>query len=282
VLGGALVVTRERRIGAAVVALSLAWLVFVFVARARLTGPTSSYGALIFSGLADDPVSYVRARLTAPGLYIGLWDFVAPLLPILLLAALRRTPVPWVLLVAALPLLAIRFLGLAWQHHYLAPLVPIAIAVVLQVRNQTTLPRWCVAATLLILLALDFSSFRFAASRWNGGVAAAPHFCPRLPQRIAELDGASARILADTSGKALVEGNLFAKLAERGDVYVTGNFQPPPQHYRFVLLERRPHGDPYPHDYAWIDALIANVRESSPTLLVDDDDVFFAEGDFAL
>jgi hypothetical protein len=129
VLAALLFRQRERQAAAAVFAVSAGWLLLAFAVRPWIAGPTSAYGSSLFAGLFDHPADYVAARLTTKGLAWGLWDFVAPMVPVALWMGFRRVRPDPTLLLGAAPLVVIRFLGMAWRHHYLAPLVPIAVGV---------------------------------------------------------------------------------------------------------------------------------------------------------
>ncbi len=279
VLAALLFRQRERLAAAGVFAVSAGWLLLAFAVRPWLVGPTSSYGASLFSGLAEHPLDYVVARLTTKGIAWGLWDFVAPMVPVALWMAFRRVRPDLTLLLAAAPLLAIRFLGMAWRHHYLAPLVPIIVGVFVVVAVTHVVPRYVTAASLVILVALNGAAVRFALARWGAPVAAAPHFCPATTTRLSAIDQAMRALRAEP-GAVLVEGNLFAQLAERDDVSAFGSFRTVPASYRFVLFEKPPHGDPYPQQRAEVGALIDRARSEASRIIVDDADIFFAEGTF--
>ncbi|HSI06633.1 MAG: DUF2079 domain-containing protein [Myxococcota bacterium] len=279
-LGLALLKQGERRPAVTALVLSCAWLVVAFVLRPYLVGPTSAYASSLFADLWLDPVAYFRDRLTANGLGSGLWDFAAPTLPLLVWLMLQRRRPDLTLLIAALPLLAIRFLGSAWRHHYLAPLAPILVALYIGAHDERPVPAYLSFITLAITLALNGANARFALARWGGDIAAAPHYCPARETRLATLDDAVDRLDAERDGAVLVQGNLFAQLAERTDVYVVGNFQGGPRPYRFVLLEKPPLGDPYPHSHHAIEELIVRARRDATNVLADTDGLFFAEGAF--
>lgn len=267
-----LIVWRQSK---SVLALSVCWIAFVFVVRPLVLGETSGYGASLLHGFFADPLQ----RLTTPALSHGLFDFILPLLPLGLFAALKRRPLCLPLLALAAPLVAIRFLGMAWAFHYLTPLVPIAIGLLAEaLRDQDAPPSWFLATPLLILAALDAAAVRFAVTRLGVASLSAPRFCPATPERLAGLDTAVAHI----DGPALVSGNLVAQLAHRSDVYALGGFQPGSTAYRYVVLEKGELGDPYPLERSDVARAIESARTQAQGIIVDDERLFVAEGEFQL
>ena len=256
-----------------VLAVSVGWVALAFALRPLVLGDTSGYGASLVAGFLEAPA----ARFTTSRLRHGLFDFVVPFAPLVVWCVWKRRPFNVSLFALAVPLLAIRFLGMAWAFHYLAPLVPLAVGLVaFALRDAERPPWWLVAAPLVALAGFDAGTVRFLITRTGASHLAGPRFCPADPERLHALDSAVAAI----DGPSLVSANLFAQLAPRTDVYAVGGFQPDGIPIRYVLIEKGELGDPYPLLRTQVAAVIDEARTQASRIMVDDARLFFAEGDF--
>ena len=268
-LGLALGGQRRFRIAAVLVGLAAGWLILAFGVRPWLLGATHGYASRVLSPLLADPVATVWERLRGLGEAKRLFQCLVPLLPAGLWLGWRRTPLHWPILVAALPLLAIRFLDGAWRFHYLAPVAPLFLLALWRPK-ATRLPWGCAVLGILITFLSSGNPLRKGVSAY----AAIPEL--RGARRMA-IEQARAHLLDRPEGRALVEGNLVPLLARRADVFQIGGVQPA-QPYRFFLAEKPPCGDPWPLAHSDIERITDEWRtDARATVLQDDAHVFLAE-----
>ena len=281
VLGVALLYRREWRPMAWVLALSVAWLALDFAVRPALLGPTEAYGPGLFAGVASHPWTYLVERLFAKGAASRIGSILVVIAPLALFAWRTRRQPDWLVVSLLLPMLAIRFLGMAWRFHYGAPVGAVAIMAFVPVLGTARVPRWLVVATTVLLISANVHNLRFTAKMWGLPSNAPPRHCPADPARIAALDVAVNHLVTAPPGPALVEGNLVAHLAARPDVYMVGGLQREASTpYRYVLVEKPPHGDPYPMTGKRIEELLPRWRQEAQSTYRDDVHLFFAAGKF--
>jgi hypothetical protein len=283
VLSGVLLLRRKPTLAALTLACSAAWLVAAFWLRPQLVGPTQAYAASLFSGLGDDPLRYVKSRFANASAWSRLGSVTLPFLPAAVWAWRSRLRPSWGLLALLAPPLAVRFLGVAWRHHYLPPVIGLAVGILLAMmsRQGRSLPGWVVAATILLTAApaerVAQFAVRAAGVQWGRPLAQ----CPAKGERLAKLDDAVSFLATHVEGAALVEGNLFAPLATRPDLFaVAGPQDAPTAGYRYVLVEKGESGDVWPTSRARLAELVGIWRGQATRLLEDDDTIFFAEGPF--
>ena len=198
-----------------------------------------------------------------------LFQSILPILPFAYWFIRHRIRPNWMLLAAALPLLAIRFLDGAWQFHYLAPIPPLLLLATLR-PDQTAIPlRYAVLG-----IAITFLS---TAGPVRKSVVTYGRVAELRSGRMESIEQARAHLLQQRGGIALVEGNLSPLLARRKGVFQIGGVQPT-QAYRFFLTERPPRGDPWPVTFERIEELIEEWRRHPGSVVrMDNEHVFFVE-----
>lgn len=280
VLAVGLWVRGERRLAVQVGVLSVAWLAFVFFARPWLFGQTQGYGSGLLIGLKEAPGAYVLKRLTAKGMASRLGSMVLLFVPVAVWAWRERLKPDWLLLALLLPMLGIRFLGMTWRLHYGAPVMAAALMVLLPLLAARRVPGWVLLATGVLLVTTNETNLRNAVRTLRGGDF--PAHCPADPARLASVRKGVDFIAQAPEGKVLLGGNLLAHLGARDELYTVGGLQPPDAHaYTYVLVEKPPHGDPYPATRERLEELLTLWRAQPGTeVLMDDGWVFLARGRF--
>ena len=269
IIGLGLMWRRDFRIGTTLLVLAFAWCAVAFGLRPMLAGTTHDYAGRVLTPVLTDPFTTLHGRFGRLGETKRLLQCCLPLVPVFVWVVKRRVSPNWLLLSAALPLLAIRFLDGAWGFHYMAPVAALLVAAIWRM-DQPGLPlRYAVAGVLITILTsispiVKTVSVYGAARQLSGG-------------RMAAIEDVRERLLRAPDGRALVGGNLTPLLAERPDVFQIGGVQPT-QEYRFLFTEKPPEGDPWPLKYSDVQKIIDDWRNrSSSVVLRDDAFVFFAE-----
>jgi hypothetical protein len=282
VLGAALLCRRDdRRRAIWVLVSSAAWIALDFVIRPVLLGPTEAYGQSLYAGLGHDPWGYLVARLTAKGAASRIGSILVMLAPLGVLAWKTRRRPEWTVASLLIPMLAIRFLGMSWRFHYGAPVAAVAIMAFVPVLGTARLPRWLIGATIVLLVTTNVHNLRFAGKMWGLPIDTPPRHCTAEPARVAALDEAVRQLEGAPPGPALVEGNLVPQLVSRPGLSTLGGLQPESTApYRYVLVERPPHGGPYPLTQERLEELIRAWRRQAEITYRDDDHLFFAAGAF--
>lgn len=278
VLGGSLVVRKQRALGSAVIGLSLGWLAFVFAVRPMLTGATEHYASSLLQGFRDEPLRYLWVRASSGKMWMTLLLLFAPILPVMVYLARSNLRGDWMLLVLLAPPLAIRFLGNAWRHHYVAVIAAGLVGFLMLALRGRQLPGWVVAGVFVALGVTAIPQWRDTFKTFAHGDRF-PAYCSNRSGRIDALRSAVANVRARPSGSILVEGNLLPALAGRTDVYMVGG--PVPSNvFKVVLVEQPPSGDAWPLGFARVQELIEQWRAAPGVrILRDDEYVFLAEGD---
>lgn len=276
-IGTILFARGERRFGGSILALSATWLAVVFGIRPWLVGETHPYAATLTAGLFDAPIDYAIRRLTVPRMWSRIGSMVLVLAPVALFAFGRRRRPSWLLLAPCIAMLAVRFLGMTWRHHYGAPLMAAAIGALLPLLRGQRIPRWVLVATGLLLVSTNLNNLRFGLAMYGEHDSGKLARCADLTPRHTSINGALDRLLDDQRGAALVGGNLFAALAVRPNIYVAGGPQPS-RNYRFLLVEKPPRGDVTTALRTIGGDLIDRWRRDPNSMIITDDEhVFFAE-----
>lgn len=276
VLGALLLAQRRWRDGGAVLAVSLLWLGFVYGIRPSLVGPTEGYASGLFEGLTVAPGAYLAERIGSRHMWTTLGLLVAPFVPLGVFCWREKLRPQWILLALLVPPLAIRFLGDAWRHHYGAVLVAGLVGFFVGWLRDRAVPKWVTASVMLALLLTGIPRWRDAFTVALGDRF--PKNCPGAPERVAAIRE-SVEELRRKPGPLLVGGNLLPDLADRKDVFMIGG-PVPNERFAAVLVEKPPHGDPWPLDAARVEALIEHWHSLPGVRVVRDDaEVFFAEGD---
>ncbi|MFB1485062.1 DUF2079 domain-containing protein [Corallococcus sp. RDP092CA] len=281
VLAGGLWLRGERRAALAVFALSAAWLAFVFVGRAGWLGQTVDYRSRLLPEPGQGWGAYLRERLGGKQLSrIG--TLLAAFLPLGIWAWRRKWRPDPLWLALLLPMLAIRFTGMAWRFQYGAPLMAAVVMVFLPLLRQHRPPAWVLVATGLLLYTTNDNTVR-AAGRTLFTPAVFPAHCPATAPRLASVRRALDVLAENPGGRVLLEGNLVAEAGARDDVFAVGGPQPDDLVYDLVLVEKPPAGSVWPLPAGRMEALIDEWRSGPGTqVLVDDAHVFFARGRFTV
>ncbi|NMO17740.1 DUF2079 domain-containing protein [Pyxidicoccus fallax] len=280
-LAVALWLRGDRRLAVGVAVLAVAWLGFVNVVRPAWMGPVEDYGARLKRGLDAGLLSYVAERL-APKHLSRIGTLAVLVLPVGIWAWRERLKPDWAWFLVLLPMLGIRFLGMAWRHQYGAPL-SVAVAVgLLPLLLARRPPVWVVVATGLLLVTTNETSLKKLVPTLVAR-ASNPPICPADPSRLASVHRAVDVLAANPEGRVLLNGNLISPLAARDEVYAVGGPQPPGKWtYDWVLVEKPPLGNGEPATPEAIQALITRWRAQEGTeVLIDDAYVFLARGRFS-
>lgn len=271
----ALLLERERSSAMVVGGVTLAWLAMAFVLRPWLLGDTESYASSLFVGLGDDPLGYLRARFNKRA-FSRLGSTLVVLVPLLWLAfrhARSRLVTP--LLLILLPIVGVRFLGIAWRHHYGAPLAAALVCVLLPALAKLTVPRWVWVVTFGIVLVTNGRALKAIGRPTKA-------WCTPTEARLAAIDRAVA-ITRDlpSDARVLVEGNLYPPLIGRDTMFVMGGVQKE-HRYDYLLVENSPGGAPYPLTQSEKAEVVSRARQAATRVIVDDAYIFLAEGDFEM
>lgn len=209
-----------------------------------------------------------------------LGSMVLLFVPVAVWAWRERLKPDWLLLALLLPMLGIRFLGMTWRLHYGAPVMAAALMVLLPLLAARRVPAWVLLATGVLLVTTNESNLRGALRTLRG--EAFPAHCPADPARLASVKQGLELIAHAPEGKVPLGGNLLAHLAARDEVYTVGGLQHPGAHeYAYVLVEKPPHGDPYPATRERLAELLTLWRaQPGAEVLRDDGWVFLARGRF--
>jgi hypothetical protein len=279
-LAVALWLRGDRRLAVGVVALSVAWLGFVYGVRPRWMGPSHDYSGRLTKGLDAGLLQYVGMRL-APRHISRLGTLALLFLPVVGWAWRARLRPRWTWLLVLLPLLGIRFLGMAWRHQYGAPLVAVAVVALLPLLSARRPPAWVLAVTGLLLVTTNESNLK-QLGRTLASPSTYPPMCPGDADRLASVRRAVDHLATHRGGRALLGGNLVTPLATRDEVYAVGGPQPKGTWvYDWVLVEKPPRGNIVPASHEALSALIARWRaQQDAEVLIDDAHVFLARGRF--
>ncbi|RKG95666.1 DUF2079 domain-containing protein [Corallococcus sp. CA053C] len=279
-LAGGLWLRGERRVALMVFTLSAAWLAFVFFGRSGWTGETVDYRTRLMPTPGQGLGGYLAERL-APKHLRRIGTLLAVFIPVALWAWRQKWKPDWVWLSLLLPMIGIRFLGMAWRDQYGAPLMAAAALTLLPLLLQRRPPAWVLIATGVLLFTTNDNLFR-NARRAVFAPEVHPEECPATAPRLASLQRAWDVLGANPGGKVLLEGNLVANVAERDDIYMVGGPQPDDVHvYDLVLVEKPPRGNVRPITRERMAELITLWRSQPGTqVLIDDANVFLARGRF--
>lgn len=268
-IGIGLMCQKQFRVGGILVLLAVSWMVFAFGVRPWLFGNTHNYASRVLSPLFESPLEAIGGRLARIKEMKRLFQCALPLIPVAYWLYRKRAGCNWIMPVAVLPLLAIRFLDEAWKFHYLAPVAPFFL-LALMGKDIAKLPRRVASLGMVLTILLSGSAIGKA-------VAVYGHIDELWSARRAAIEEARTYMLEHASGNAIVEGNLSPLLARRANVFQIGGVQLS-QPYRFLLVEKPPLGDPWPLSHDDV-SLMIDVWRKQPdtTILTDDEHIFFAE-----
>ncbi|NVJ23895.1 MULTISPECIES: DUF2079 domain-containing protein [Myxococcus] len=276
----ALLLRGERRLAVGVGALSLVWLAGVYGLRPWLMGPTEDYGVRLKLGLDEGLLHYLSLRL-APVHLSRIGTLFVLLLPLSVWAWRERLRPDWAWLMVLLPMLGIRFLGMAWRFHYGVSLMAAALMGFVPILRARRPPAWVLVCTGLILLISNEPNFRkltltLVSSRTYPGQ------CPGAPDRLASISRGVDVLAQHSEGMALLGSNFVSLLAGRNEIYAVGGPQPDDGRvYEWVLVEKPPHGDVWPLTAERVKELIDEWRADAGThIIIDDANVFMARGRF--
>jgi hypothetical protein len=269
---------REFRFGLLLAGISVVWLLAATYLR-----------PLMFGSVTD----YVTVRLVAPeGAWAtltrawrgvdwrGISHVLLPLVPLAGWLVCRRERAPlwlWLLLV---PPLALRFLGRGWGFHYMAVLAPPLVLGLIPLGRDSRLPRGIVISVVALVVAINANFWlRSTGSLWFDRP---PSNKPWTAGRLESIARGTDYLKTHVDGEALVQGNLLPALVTRPEVYQIGGPHDPAAHtFRYVFMEKPPRGEVWP---VTLDDLRHLLRQWQTTagvrVLVDDENVFLAEGEF--
>ncbi|NTX40046.1 DUF2079 domain-containing protein [Myxococcus sp. CA033] len=270
----------ERRFAVGVGVLSLLWLAGVYGLRPWLLGPSEDYGVRLRQGMEGGFLHYLTLRL-APVHLSRVGTLLLLLLPLGVWAWRERLKPDWAWLLVLLPMLGIRFLGMAWRFHYGVPLMAAALMGFLPVLRARKPPAWVLVSTGLVLLFSNEVNLR-QFTRTLVSSRTYPRQCPGDPERLASISRGVDVLTQNRAGLALLGSNFVALLADRDDIYAVGGPQPADGRvYEWVLVEKPPHGDVFPLSSERIQELIDVWRTDAGTqIVIDDANVFLARGRF--
>ncbi|WP_181790913.1 DUF2079 domain-containing protein [Myxococcus llanfairpwllgwyngyllgogerychwyrndrobwllllantysiliogogogochensis] len=270
----------ERRFAVGVGVLSLLWLAGVYGLRPWLLGPSEDYGVRLRQGMEGGLLHYLALRL-APVHLSRMGTLVLLLLPLGVWAWRERLKPDWAWLLVLLPMLGIRFLGMAWRFHYAVPLLAAALMGFLPVLRARKPPAWVLVSTGLVLLFSNELNLR-QFTRTLVSSRTYPRQCPGDPERLASIARGVDVLARHREGLALLGSNFVSLLADRDDIYAVGGPQPDDGRvYEWVLVEKPPHGEVWPLSYDRMRELIDAWRaEGGTQIVIDDANVFLARGRF--
>ncbi|MCP3097843.1 DUF2079 domain-containing protein [Myxococcus sp. K15C18031901] len=276
----ALALRGERRFALVVGTLSLVWLVGVYGVRPWLMGPSEDYRVRLTQGLDEGLAHYLSLRL-APTHLSRIGTLLALFLPLGVWAWRERLKPDWTWLLVLLPLLGIRFLGMAWRFHYGVPLMTAALMGFLPVLRARRLPAWVIVSSGVMLLVSNEPNLR-KLTRTLVSSRTYPDHCPGAPERLASISRGVETLTRNPEGLALLGSNFVSLLAARDEIYAVGGPQPDDGRiYTWVLVEKPPHGDAWPLTSTRLSELIDVWRGDAAThVLIDDANVFMARGRF--
>lgn len=281
-LAAALWLRGDRRFAVGVAGVSAVWLVGVYGLRPWLMGPTFDHSERLIRGLEEGWRQYLWLRVE-PAQLSRVGSLLVALAPLLIWTWRERLKPDWGWLLVLLPLMGIRFLGMAWRFHYSAPLMAAALMGLLPVLRARRPPAWVLVSTLALLITTNENNLR---SCWRTLMTpqAYPVRCPEIPGRMESIARGVDLLAKEQAGPALVGGNFVALLADRRDeLYAVGSPQPPERLvYEWVLMEKPPRGEIYvPLTHEFMDGLINSWRQDAATrIIIDDPHVFMAKGRF--
>ena len=252
----------------------------MFFGRSGWTGETVDYRTRLMPTPGQGLGGYLAERL-APKHLRRIGTLLAVFIPVALWAWRQKWKPDQVWLSLLLPMIGIRFLGMAWRDQYGAPLMAAAALTLLPLLLQRRPPAWVLIATGLLLFTTNDNLFR-NARRAVFTPEVHPEECPATAPRLASLQRAWDVLAANPGGKVLLEGNLVANVAERDDIYMVGGPQPDDVHvYDLVLVEKPPRGNVRPITRERMEELITLWRSQPGTqVIIDDANVFLARGRF--
>ncbi|WP_199732899.1 MULTISPECIES: DUF2079 domain-containing protein [Corallococcus] len=281
-LAGGLWLRGERRIALWVFTLSVAWLAFVFFGRSALWGETVNYRTRLSPTAGQGLGAYLAERFALEHLRrIG--TLLTVFIPVGLWAWRQKWKPDWVWLSLLLPMIGIRFLGMAWRAQYGAPLMAAALMALLPLLLRRGPPPWVLLTTGVLLFTTNQNLLR---SSWRSvsRSESLPAHCPATPARLDALQRAKDVLAVNQGGKVLLGGNLVPDVASRDDIYMVGGPQPDGVLiYDLVLVEKPPLGIPAPVTPERLGELIDLWRSQPDTqVLIDDAHVFLARGRFTV
>lgn len=270
---------RKPLFGAVVGVTSAAWLVWVFVGRAYVFGPTMAYSQKFTQDIWLDPWAAFVDRFAAANLpfdalgavvvfgALGLWAWRARLSP------------AFGVLAMCLPIVSIRFIAKMWGFQYNAVTVGFCVAAFLPALMKQRLPR---SMLVLVGICLVLLNGHKLFPGWPIGPVDKMHpltYCPNTSARLASLHRAFELAMQDL-GPILAEQNLLPNIASHPALYQLDGPQPKEQRYEAVLFEKPPNGTAWRESSEMIAAQIAIWRRQSHQVLIDDGYVFYARGIF--
>jgi Predicted membrane protein (DUF2079) len=278
-LAVALWLRGDRRLAVGVALLAVAWLAFVIGVRPRF-GPVVDYGERLKRGLQEGLGPFLAERF-APRQLSRVGTLLLLFLPFGIWAWRERLKPDWKWLLVLLPMLGIRFLGMAWRHQYGAPVIAALVVAMVPLLLTRRPPAWVLALTSVLLLTTNESNLKQLV-RTLASPSTYPPMCPGNEARLASVERAVRFLSTHREGRALLGGNLVTPLASRDEVYAVGSPQPEGRPvYDWVLVEVPPLGNIQPMTPEHIAALVARWRATEGAeIVIDDGHVFLARGRF--
>ncbi|AGC41826.1 hypothetical protein MYSTI_00476 [Myxococcus stipitatus DSM 14675] len=280
-LAVALWLRGDRRHAVAALVLSVAWVAWVYGVRPRLWGHTQDHVERLERGLEEGWLQYLWLRVH-PSQLARVGTLLVALAPLILWTWRERLRPDWAWMLVLLPLLGIRFLGMAWRFHYVAPLMAAALMGFLPVLRARRPPAWVLVSTFVLLITTNENNLR---AGWRTLVTPLgfPARCPDDPARMASIARGVEWLTRERQGPALMGGNFVPLLAHRDDIFAMGGPYPADGRvFEWVLVEKPPRGEIWLLSAERIQELIALWRQDANTqVLIDDPHVFMAKGRFA-
>ena len=279
-LAVALWLRGDRRLAVGVAVLAVVWLAFVIGVRPRF-GPVVDYGERLKRGLQAGFGPFLAERFS-PRQLSRVGTLLLLFLPFGIWAWRERLKPDWKWLLVLLPMLGIRFLGMAWRHQYGAPVIAaLVVAMVPLLLARRRPPAWVLVLTSVLLITTNESNLKQLV-RTLASPSTYPTMCPGNEARLASVERAVEYLATHREGKALLGGNLVTPLASRDEVYTVGG----PQSdlnlvYDWVLVEVPPLGNIQPVPPEYMAGLVARWRATEGAeIVIDDGHVFLARGRF--
>ncbi|QSQ11505.1 DUF2079 domain-containing protein [Myxococcus landrumensis] len=279
-LAVALWLRGDRRYAVGVLVLSVVWLAWVYGLRPRLWGHTQDHVERLGRGLEEGWLHYLWLRVE-PSQLSRMGTLLVALMPLILWTWRERLKPDWAWLLVLLPLLGIRFLGMAWRFHYVAPLMAAALMGFLPVMRSRRPPAWVLVSTFALLITTNENNLR---SAWRTMVTPLefPARCPDEPERMASIARGVELLTRERQSPVLIGGNFVALLADRDEIFALGSPQPPEGRvFEWVMVEKPPRGEIWTLTAERVRELIAIWRQDvGAQVIIDDPYVFMAKGRF--
>ena len=271
----------KKKEGIWILAIGIAWALVAFVLRPAIMGGTENYGGGVIGKVLSNPGMLWKWYFSEFTLSRRILEYFIPLLPLVWFLKKENRAPNWAILSATVSMLALRFLSGKWTFHYAAPLIVPLTLCFLPKPGQAQFPKKVIGLCLVLAVALNIGTMKKSLAFIFAGDSGR---CAKIDARIDSINKGRKFLLENREGKALVEGNLLASLAERGEVYQTGgaySAREDNSYFKYVFVEKPPYGNPYDITHEriaeWIDKW---SQDPAVTVHINDDHVFLGEGEF--